>query len=88
MSILERIPQWEKCSLDIIASDLIELGYSCTINLQKHNCESGKWIDFSVWNDTMTTKITTVSGSRLGIVRERLIKWIDKQGIRDFLKEK
>ena len=81
MTILDRVKVWETASLSLVCSDLLEMGYECTIEFRPHNCETGKWISVTVEKDG--GKWGGIGGSRLEIARNRLIEWADRRGIRD-----
>lgn len=86
MSILKRIPEWEKHPLSTVLWDL-QKGFSIESKMEiaSHSCESGVWINVHLRYDN---RRFVVNGSRLDIVSRRLIEWIDRQGIReDFLPE-
>lgn len=82
-TILDRIRAWETASLSLVCSDLLDMGYECTVEFRPHNCETGKWISVTVEKDGQ--KWGGIGGSRLEIARKRLIEWADRQGIREFL---
>lgn len=81
MTIFDRIKLWQTASLSLVCNDLIEFGYYCTIEYRPHDCESGKWISVTIEKDGK--KWGGIGGSRLEIARNRLVEWIDRQGIRD-----
>lgn len=83
MTILDRIKVWQTASLSLVCNDLLEMGYECTIEFKPHNCESGKWISITIEKDGK--KWGGIGGSRLEIARNRLVEWIDRQGIRNSL---
>lgn len=79
MSILERIPLWHTAPLIVVCNDLFEMGYCCTVEFQ---ClPSGKWIAVTIEKEG--NKWGGIGGSRLDLARDRLVKWVDRQGIRD-----
>ena len=81
MTILERVKLWQTASLSLICDDLFEFGYSCTIEYQQ--TVNGKWISVKIEKDG--EKWGGIGGSRLDVARNKLIRWIDSQGIRDSL---
>lgn len=81
MTILERVKLWQTASLSLICDDLFEFGYSCTIEYQQ--TVNGKWISVKI--EKGGEKWGGIGGSRLDVARNKLIGWIDRQGIRDSL---
>ena len=81
MTILDSVKVWNTASLSLVCNDLLEMGYECTVEFRQHNCETGKWISVTVEKEGQ--KWGGIGGSRLEIVRNRLVEWADRQGIRD-----
>lgn len=81
MTILDRIKLWKISPLSLVCNDLAEFGYYCTIEYMPHNCESGKWISITIEKDEK--KWGGIGGSRTEVARNRLLEWIDHQGIVD-----
>ena len=86
-SIIGRIMRWEEYALSVILHDMLKaFSIATTTEMYEHACESGMWI---IVTFEYKGRKYSVDGSRLDIVRKRLLKWIDENHIRDeFLSEK
>lgn len=83
--MIERIENWEECSLCQILFDLQKaFDILSTTEIYPHNCQSGVWIQIKLIYEG---RRWGVSGSTVKIVQKRLIDWVDSRGIRDFIKE-
>ncbi|MEM9929472.1 MAG: hypothetical protein AAF840_06620 [Bacteroidota bacterium] len=79
--MFERIKNWEHASLSQILYDLLTCyRIACTMQINEYSCESGAWIVIEI---SYQGQDYLIDGSRLDVVRRRLINWIDRQHIRD-----
>ena len=85
MTILESVEKWEQMPLARVLFDLANMGFSSKMEVYPANCESGVMASVRLEKDGSFSG--NVIGSTPSIVKERIVKWADGQGIRDFLKE-
>ena len=85
MTILERIGKWETTPLARLLFDLTHMGFNCKMDVYPHGCESGSMASVRIEKDGALAGY--LQGSTAGILKERIVKWADKHGLRDFLKE-
>lgn len=85
MTILESIEKWETMPLARVLFDLALMGYDVKMEVCRYKCETGVMAELKIEKEGVKTGY--VRGSTISILKERLIKWADKHGLRDFLKE-
>lgn len=85
MTILERIGKWETTPLGRLLFDLTHMGFNCKMDVYAHDCESGSMASVRIEKEGQLAGY--LRGSNAGILKDRIVKWADHHGLRDFLKE-